>query len=145
MVKTTGSHSLTIRALLALALVLGCTADRTRTTLDWGAEPAIVDRLVFGRAIPSGGIVSDDDWTRFLAETVTPRFPEGLTVWHAEGQWTDPGGRLIREPVLILEIVHPAEAAADSSLVAIAQEYRRRFRQDAVLRITTEASVRLIE
>lgn len=49
----------------------------------------VADRLFLGRQIPGGGMVSDADWTAFLAEVVTPRFPEGLTVWRAEGQWLD--------------------------------------------------------
>ncbi|MGH7544329.1 MAG: DUF3574 domain-containing protein, partial [Gemmatimonadota bacterium] len=68
----------------------------------------VADRLVFGRAIPEGGSVSDEDWRAFLEEVVTPKFPEGLTVWRAEGQWTDPRGVLVEEPVLVIEIVHPA-------------------------------------
>lgn len=105
----------------------------------------VADRLVLGRAIPDGGSVSEEDWSAFLAEVVTPRFPDGLTVWRAEGQWTDPSGVLVEEPVLVLEIVHPASDEADSAMASIADEYRRRFRQDAVLRVTTDARVHLFE
>jgi hypothetical protein len=99
----------------------------------------IADRLFFGRAIPGGGFVSEQEWAAFLAEVVTPRFPEGLTVWRAEGQWTDPRGGLVREPVMVVEILHPAGPRADTSLAEITQEYRRRFRQDAVLRAIAPA------
>ncbi|MGH7570632.1 MAG: DUF3574 domain-containing protein [Gemmatimonadota bacterium] len=112
-------------------------------------EPAIqtmvADRLFFGRAIADGGSVSEDEWRDFLEEVVTPRFPDGLTAWHAEGQWTDPSGVLVEEPVMVIEIVHPASAGADSAIAAIAEEYRRRFRQDAVLRVTTDARVHFFE
>ncbi|HKY60991.1 MAG TPA: DUF3574 domain-containing protein [Gemmatimonadota bacterium] len=107
--------------------------------------PMVADRLLFGRAVPDGGLVSDEDWQAFLDEVVTPKFPEGLTVWRAEGQWADPLGVLVEEPVLVIEIVHPASARADSAMAAIAEEYRRRFHQDAVLRVTTDASVHLFE
>ena len=52
----------------------------------------VADRLFFGRAIPGGGLVSEAEWTAFLANVVTPRFPDGLTVCPTEGQWTDPRG-----------------------------------------------------
>jgi hypothetical protein len=105
----------------------------------------VADRLIFGRSIPDGDLVSEEQWEAFLEEVVTPRFPEGLTVWRAEGQWSDPQGTLVEEPVMVIEIVHPASAWADSAMAAIAGEYRRRFRQDAVLRVTTDARVHLFE
>jgi hypothetical protein len=105
------------------------------------AEVLVADRLFFGRAIPGGGSVSEEAWAAFLGEVVTPRFPEGLTVWRAEGQWTDPRGGLVREPVMVVEILHPAGPRTDTSLTEIIQEYRRRFRQDTVLRAIAPARV----
>src|SRR5262245_20195686 len=66
----------------------------------------VADRLFFGRAIPGGGFVSEAAWSAFFHEVVTTRFPEGLTVWRAEGQWTDPSGRLVHEMVMVLEVFH---------------------------------------
>ncbi len=43
-------------------------------------KPAIEVSLYFGRGKPSGGEVSDAEWATFLSGTVTPRFPDGLTV-----------------------------------------------------------------
>jgi hypothetical protein len=130
--------------LLALA---ACAGSRDGAALS--TEPAVrtmvADRLIFGRSIPDGDLVSEEQWEAFLEEVVTPRFPEGLTVWRAEGQWSDPQGTLVEEPVIVIEIVHPASAWADSAMAAIAGEYRRRFRQDAVLRVTTDARVHLFE
>ena len=51
-----------------------------------GCGERVHDRLFFGLGTPDG-IVSDDAWVRFLAEIVTPRFPNGLTVVDANGQW----------------------------------------------------------
>jgi len=68
---------------------------------------------------------------------VTPRFPDGFTSWRAEGQWRGTNGSIVREPSVVLEIVHRPTAAADSAIVAIASEYKRRFHQEAVLRLTT--------
>src|SRR5262245_29360471 len=103
-------------------------------------SPALMaDRLFFGRAIPGGGFVSEAAWSAFLHEVVTPRLPDGLTVWRAEGQWTDPSGRLVHEMVMVLEVLHPAGPRAEACLAAIAREYKSRFRQDAVLRVSSRA------
>jgi hypothetical protein len=103
------------------------------------------DRLVFGRNIPSGGVVSDSAWEVFVREIVSPRLPDGLTIWRAEGQWRDAEGRVVREPSLVLEVFHRHDTAIDLALREIAAEYKRRFRQEAVLRAATPARVNLFE
>ena len=134
-------------ALVLVACAPGRQAGSGDATPEDAAWPRamVADRLVFGRAIPGGGTVSDAQWTRFMAEVVTPRFPNGLTVWHAEGQWTGSSGVLVREPVAVVEVLHPPDPETDAMMLAIAEEYRRRFGQDAVLRVTAEAQVELIE
>jgi hypothetical protein len=100
----------------------------------------VADRLYFGRSIPDGGgTVSDSAWAAFLREVVTPRFPDGLTVYRAEGQWREGDGRIVREETFVLEIVHPAGPSADADFREIAAEYKRRFRQQAVMRVTAPA------
>ena len=96
-----------------------------------------LDRLYFGRAISDTGVVTDSAWTDFLREVVTPRFPTGVTVWRAEGQWRGAAGTLIKEPSFVVEIVHPPTAAADSGIAQIITAYKRRFEQEAVLRVTS--------
>jgi hypothetical protein len=49
----------------------------------------------------------------FLAEAITPGFPEGLAAWRAEGQWTDSRGQLVRESVLVVEVLRPAGRRAE--------------------------------
>jgi hypothetical protein len=136
------------RLATAAALVLVLSACAARPAVPPG-EPAaatmVADRLFLGREIPGGGVVSDAEWVAFLEEVVTPRFPEGLTVWRAEGQWRDPQGITVREPVMVLEVLYPHGSEAESSIAEIAEEYRRRFRQDAVLRVTEDARVRFFE
>lgn len=102
--------------------------------------PTVVDRLFFGRSIPnSTDVVTEAEWQRFVDEVVTPRFPAGLTIIAARGQWRGENGAIAAEPVYVLEIAHPRGAKMDVSLRAIAAEYKRRFRQEAVLRLTVPA------
>ena len=105
----------------------------------------VVDRLYFGRNIPGGGTVSDGDFAGFLDQVVTPRFPKGLTVLHADGQWQGDSGRIDREQSIVVEIVHAAGYNQERALREIADEYKRRFRQEAVLRVTSPVHVRFYE
>ena len=125
-------------AALIFALALpGCRSASVQST----AQTMVADRLFFGRDIPAGGTVSDVDWAQFLSSVITPRFPEGLTIWQASGQWRDPRGNVVREPVFIVEIFHEKSAEIDASIAAIAAEYTRRFGQDAVLRATSGSQI----
>lgn len=103
-------------------------------------ERVVVERLYFGRHTADTLIVTDSAWVVFVTEVVTPRFPAGLTVWSATGQWRDADGRIQREPSFVLELVLPARThETDASIAAIVAEYKRRFRQEAVLRVVTPA------
>jgi hypothetical protein len=104
-------------------------------------QASISDRLYFGRSIPSGGTVSDADWAAFLHEVVTPRFPAGLTVWRAEGQWRDGTGVIVHEDSFVVELIHDADVRSDAAIGEIAAEYKRRFRQQSVLRVRDRVEV----
>jgi len=131
-----------MRRLSAAALIFALTLPGCRSaTVHTSAQTMVSDRLFFGRDIPAGGTVSDVDWAQFLATVVTPRFPEGLTIWQASGQWRDPRGNIVREPVFIVEIFHEKSDAIDASIVAIAAEYKKRFGQDAVLRAISGSQI----
>jgi hypothetical protein len=105
----------------------------------------LADRLFCGRTIPGGGVVSDEEWNAFVADFVTPRYPQGLTIWRAEGQWREKDGTLAHEPVMIIEILHPVSLEHDRTINEIAAEYKRRFHQEAVLRVTLPARMDFVE
>ena len=71
---------------------------------------------------------------RFLDDWVTPRFPDGLTVLQASGQWRGANGKIVEEPSRVLYLVHPGDEASERKVEEIASEYKRRFDQEAVLR-----------
>jgi hypothetical protein len=102
-------------------------------------EPAVLsDRLFCGLSIPGGGIVSQQELDAFINEIVEPRFPRGFTIWRAQGRWR--GGS---EEVMVLEIIHPLGMRDDDAMREIADEYRRRFRQEAVMRVMMPARMEL--
>lgn len=111
----------------AAAQPLACTAPQT----------AMLDiELLLGR-----GKGSDARWTQFLAREVTPRFPDGLTVYDTTGQWRDPATKAItRERSRALRIIVPADAGRDK-IDAVAQAYKKQFAQKSVGIVTRPACV----
>ena len=103
-------------------------------SMDCGAASASQLRttLYFGRTRPKGS-VSELEWQMFLRDEVTQRFPEGLTVWEAEGQWRTSAGTIDHEQSKVLLLVHPDTAAARQSVQAVIQADRKQFEQDSVL------------
>ena len=71
---------------VALAIATAACAPLHPLDCASGQQAAIQDTLYFGTAKPSGS-VGAGEWAAFLEETVTPRFPQGLTVFAASGQW----------------------------------------------------------
>jgi hypothetical protein len=90
--------------------------------------------LSFGRTIGDRTGVSDAEFARFIADEITPRFPEGLTVLDGHGQWRDPARcRLLREPSKLVWIVFADDPAKRAALTEIAEAYKRKFGQQSVL------------
>lgn len=104
---------------------------------------AVADRLYLGGASPRGPI-SETEWEQFVAEVVTPLFPDGLTLWRARGQWRGADGVITREEVLVIEVLHTGDAQQDARLDQVAESYRQRFSQEAVLRSTARVNARFV-
>lgn len=90
--------------------------------------------LYFGRRIGRTGLVTEKMFRHFLAEEVTPCFPDGLTVLDAAGQFRDARGAVVREPAKLLVLLVPDSAAVAGKIAAVIDRYKRRFRQQSVLR-----------
>ena len=98
---------------------LSCTAPQ---------KPMLDIELLLGR-----GGASDTRWRRFLAHEVTPRFPDGLTVYETTGQWRDPARNIIvRERSRVLRIIVAADALAREKIEAVASAYKKQFAQKSV-------------
>lgn len=98
------------------------------------------EMLYFGTDKP-GGTVSAEDWQEFLAEVVTPRFPRGLSVWRASGQWKSDAGSIVSESSYVLNIVHAGGASEEQLLDEVANAYKTKFRQESVLRVRAAVCV----
>jgi len=125
-----------IRFTVALAFALSLSACTTLHGLHCkgGEQLAIQDSLYFGTGKPNG-VVTADEWAAFLRTEVTPRFPQGLTVHEASGQWRGADGAIVREATHVLQLVHPDDASSDKQVAEIIASYKSTFQQEAVLRV----------
>jgi hypothetical protein len=90
-------------------------------------KPMLDIELLLGR-----GKASDARWRDFLAREVSPRFPDGLTVYETTGQWRDPATKVItREKSRVLRMIVPADALRDE-IEAVAEAYKKQFAQKSV-------------
>src|SRR5262245_12708644 len=69
-----------------------------------GEQASIAEVLYFGTNKP-GGVVSPEEWSTFLRDVVTPKFPAGLSVWQASGQWQGGDGTITKENSFVLSLV----------------------------------------
>jgi Protein of unknown function (DUF3574) len=97
-------------------------AEWVRTELYFGAPP-------------------QEDWERFLLESVTPKFPDGLSVFDVSGQWRAKDGVVHKVPTKVLMILHPPDEESGERIEGIRREFLRRWRHESVLRVDAPASV----
>jgi hypothetical protein len=128
------------RSLIGLALAAvasACLTGNRRDVAGVAPNGSHLERLYFGRNIADTAVVSDSAWTTFVRDVLTPRFPEGATVFNASGQWLAPNGVLVREPSWVVELLHPATRESETRVQNVIDAYKTRFAQQAVLRMVT--------
>ncbi len=97
--------------------------------------------LVLGMSRKGLVDVSDAEWAAFLEREVTPRFPNGLTVLAASGQWRGASGSVVREPSrLLLVWVEPA-ADLEARIESIRSAWKTEHNQESVLRAEAPSCV----
>ena len=114
--------------LVVSALTLVACSDGDSFTCPDGSEAFVRYELFMGRSGPGGEVVSDQAWDAFLGDTVTPRFPDGLTVLDAQGQWRDSEGQILKERSKVLVILAPPGDDPKGLIDEVSDEYKRRFR-----------------
>jgi hypothetical protein len=129
-------------AAIALAAILtGCAAMQQQSSrCPAGQQAAVSDLLYFGTSKP-GGAVTLKEWSDFLWEVVTPRFPQGFTAWQAYGQWKPEKGEIQREVSYVVSIVHADGESEEAGIRAVIDGYKSRFRQESVLRVSSQSCV----
>lgn len=127
--------------LLTVALFCSACSALPRSPCSAGAQALIEDELFFGLSTPDGGTVREAQWQAFLRDEVTPRFPQGLSVVDAAGQWRGSDGRIVQERARVLTLAHPDDAGSEARIRAIIEAYKTGFAQESVLRLKQPACV----
>lgn len=117
-----------MRWIVLFALLCGPAA-----ACDLGGTEMVQAQLLFGRSV-----VPDTEWADFLARSVTPRFPDGLTALDGQGQWLSPKtGAISHERSTVLLILVPMAPDLRTRLDAVREDYKTRFNQQSVGLVTT--------
>ena len=128
--------------LLLPALAAACAAPPPPACPD-GTTQATVAEAYFGRSRRDAPEIPEGEWRDFLATTVTPAFPDGLTALDGRGQWRRPDGTILSEASKVLVIVLPGAdaAAARARLRPVEDAWKARFRHQSVLSVYRGACV----
>jgi hypothetical protein len=112
----------------------------TQPTMAPTSQPPVGERfarteLFFGTEKP-GPDVTDAQFQGFVNRVVTPRFPDGLTQYEAQGQFRDSSGRIVKERSKVIILLYPVADAGSSSveIEQIRDIYEDAFDQESVLR-----------
>jgi hypothetical protein len=107
-----------------------------------GAQPFARTELFFGRAKPDGSMITDDEFSTFVDEIITPRFPDGWTALSGAGQFRGASGMIQREGSVFVILLYPAgDRSSSERIEEIRNGYRDAFAQDSVLRVDAESCV----
>jgi hypothetical protein len=128
-------------ALLLPALLAACAAPQP--PCPEGTTQATVAEAYFGQSRRDAPAITEGEWRDFLAATVTPAFPDGLTVLDGRGQWRRADGTILSEASKVLVVVLPGAdaAAARARLRPVEDSWKARFRHQSVLTVYRSACV----
>jgi hypothetical protein len=122
-----------MRSLFLVAALAASVANFPASACDFGGVELVRAELLFGRSA-----VTAAEWEDFLAHSVTPRFPDGLTVLDGQGQWLSPNsGRISHEASTVLLILATPAPDLKARLDAVREDYKTRFHQQSVGLITS--------
>jgi len=132
----------TLTLVLTLALALAGAADAQVSDCLGGQRPGQVAELMFSRNIGRRLGVNEADWREFVDREIISRFPSGLTMFNAVGEWRDgASNKIMREPSKVVQIVLPGQADDTARLNEIVAAYKQRFKQQSVVMIVRPACV----
>ncbi|MEM9538108.1 MAG: DUF3574 domain-containing protein [Cyanobacteria bacterium P01_E01_bin.42] len=115
----------------AIAQTLEPLAQESKTGEIW-----IREELYFGRGLPDGSMVSEEQWREFVETKIAPHFPDGFSVLDVSGYYLQN-----REETKLLIILHPNSLEAERSLIEIINNYKEEFQQESVLRVRDRVRV----
>ncbi|NJK57576.1 MAG: DUF3574 domain-containing protein [Pleurocapsa sp. SU_5_0] len=113
--------------------------DESADLIDNDPIPELIQEdLYFGRNITGGGEVSEAEFQAFIDAEITPRFPNGLTAYDADGQFLDTTGNLTQEPSQVVSLIFEDTAENEQGIDQIIAAYKQQFQQESVLEVVNE-------
>ena len=102
----------------------------------FSAELFARTELYFGSLRADKPPVSEEDFLRFLNDTITPLFPNGLTLIKGLGQFLNSQGVIQQEQSWLLILLYPAGEMQSNhgKIEEIREDYKKAFEQESVLR-----------
>jgi Protein of unknown function (DUF3574) len=139
-------RSLGLNILLAISIPAAITfqgqfalADTAPTvTLEQAPQAETWNRteLYFGMSNPDGTTITEAEFKAFMDESITSRFPDGLTLLTGYGQYLGENGEITKETSKVLVLFYPSDMTnANENIEAIRNEYEKAFQQESVLRV----------
>lgn len=111
------------------------TVAAPQTTAAAPGRTMVRTELYFGTEKP-GPDVTENQFRSFVSGAITPRFPDGLTVHTAYGQFKNSAGHIVKERSYVVVLFYPVTdaAPANTKVEQIRRAYLARFDQESVLR-----------
>jgi Protein of unknown function (DUF3574) len=121
-------------AICGIAYASGCARSSSPPACTHsGLTPMLEYQLFFGRGIPARPALTEQEWSEFTADVITPHLPDGYTAFDADGQWMNPTTRrIIAKKTKVLLVVLPGTEAAATDVAAIRDAYQTKFHQRSV-------------
>ncbi|MCU0536974.1 MAG: DUF3574 domain-containing protein [Hydrococcus sp. Prado102] len=98
------------------------------------ASALIQEDLLFGRHLPDGTQISDEQFQAFVDGIITPRFPAGLTIFDAKGQF---------ESNKVVTLFVEDNIDTKGAIAEIVTAYRQQFHQKNVLQVNNRDKLKV--
>lgn len=140
MMKSTATIRLIRGALAAVLVALSSVPTRAQSATCplVNEKPMLVVQMFFGLSVAGRAEVSARAWAAFLRRQIAARFPNGFTIYDAQGAWLDTATHtLIHEKSKVLLIAVDDTPEIYAKISDLSDFYRRTFRQQSVGVITS--------
>ncbi len=102
--------------------------------IDNESVPEFIEaELFFGRNIPGGGEVSEQQFQAFVDTAIAPRLSTGLTIFDASGQFQDSTDTIIEEQSKVVRLLLKDTVANEQAIDDVIDAYMQQFNQESVL------------
>jgi hypothetical protein len=99
--------------------------------------------LYFGQNIPNGQEVSQQEFQEFVDHVITPRFPAGLTIFDANGQFLNSTGKVVQENTKVVSLFVEDTFTSVVAINEIVKAYNQQFQGAGVLQVTNQDDLKV--